>query len=115
MAVVRESTGRHFLLYTGASAPTREIIESFVNRTAIAQVFHDVREVWGTGQQQVWNLWSSVVAWHVTMWLHTLTGLCDWDREAPELVHREDSPWGRADRRPSHADCRKAMQAACLA
>lgn len=91
-----------------------EIIECFADRSAIEQVFHDVKEVWGSGQQQVRNLWANIAAWHVNLWLYTLTELWAWDRSAEDLVHREDSPWDRADRRPSHADRRKALQAACL-
>ncbi len=36
-------------------------------------------------------------------------------KPARELTHREDSPWDDPTRRPSHADRRKALQAACLA
>jgi hypothetical protein len=74
-----------------------------------------VKEVWGSGQQQVRNLFSNIATWHINLWLHTLVELWAWDREATELVHREDSPWDRTDRRPSHADRRNALQAVCLA
>ncbi|MEZ6067154.1 MAG: hypothetical protein R3B90_15945 [Planctomycetaceae bacterium] len=91
-----------------------EIIEC-ADRAAIEQVFHDVKEVWGSGQQQVRNLWANIAAWHVNLWLYTLVEPWAWDRPAAELVHREDSPWDRADRRvratPTAA---KALQAACL-
>jgi hypothetical protein len=33
-----------------------EIIEAFGDRAAIEQDFHDVKEVWGAGQQQVRNI-----------------------------------------------------------
>jgi hypothetical protein len=72
-----------------------------------------VKEVWGSGQQQVRNLFSNIATWHINLWLYTLVELWAWDREATELVHREDSPWDRTDRRPSHADSRNASQAAC--
>jgi len=35
-------------------------------------------------------------------------------QKAKQLTHRGDSPWDTAPRRPSHADRRKALQAACL-
>ena len=75
----------------------------------------DELQVWGSGQQQVRNLWANIACWHLNLWLHTLGELWAWDRPAAELVHRDDSPWDDAARRPSHADRRKALQAACLA
>jgi hypothetical protein len=80
----------------------------------IEQVFHDVKEVWGSGQQQVRNVWTNIGVWHLNLWLHTLVELWAWRRGKDELVQRADSPWDRRDRRPSHADRRKALQAACL-
>lgn len=84
-------------------------------RVCIEQVFHDVKEVWGSGQQQVRNLWSNIGCWHLNLWLHTLVELWAWTRSANQLAHRHDSPWDNAERRPSHADRHKALQAACLA
>jgi len=114
VVIVEESTGPQFFYCTEATASAREIIECFADRSAIEQVFHDLKEVWGSGQQQLRNLWSNIAAWHVNLWLYTLVELWAWDRETEELVHREDSPWDRADRRPSHADRRKALQTHCL-
>lgn len=115
VVIVRETTGPHFFYCTDTGASVREIVETFADRAAIEQVFHDVKEVWGSGQQQVRNLWANIAAWHLNLWLHTLVELWAWDRPAAELVHRDDSPWDDAARRPSHADRRKALQAACLA
>jgi hypothetical protein len=115
VVIVQEQTGPQFFYCTDVDASAREIIEAFADRSAIEQVFHDVKEVWGSGQQQVRNLLSSIGVWHVNLWLHTLVELWAWDRPAAELVHRADSPWDDSARRPSHADRRKALQAACLA
>ena len=115
VVIVQERTGPQFFFCTDADASVAEIIECFADRSAIEQVFHDVKEVWGSGQQQVRNLFSNIAVWHMGLWLHTLVELWAWDREANDLVHRDDSPWDRADRRPSHADRRKALQASCLA
>lgn len=115
VVIVREEAGPQCFYCSDVDASVREIIECFADRAAIEQVFHDVKEVWGSGQQQVRNLWANIAVWHVNLWLSTLVELWAWDRPAAELVHREDSPWDRADRRPSHADRRKAVQAACLA
>ena len=81
----------------------------------IEQVFHDVKEVWGSGQQQVRNVWANIGVWHLNLWMYTLVELWAWRRKASSLTHRDDSPWDTPDRRPSHADRRKALQAACLA
>ncbi|MFV0490039.1 MAG: transposase [Vibrio fluvialis] len=114
VVIVQESTGPQFFFCTDVNASVREIIECFADRSSIEQVFHDVKEVWGSGQQQVRNLWSNIAAWHINLWLHTLVELWAWNRQASDLVHRDDSPWDRADRRPSHADRRNALQAMCL-
>ncbi len=114
VVIVKESTGPQFFFCTDVNASVVEIIETFADRAAIEQVFHDVKEVWGSGQQQVRNLWTNLAVWHINMWSYTLTELWAWDRSPTELVHRHDSPWDDALRRPSHADRRKALQAACL-
>lgn len=115
VVIIQEATGPQFFYSTDTGASVREIVETFADRAAIEQVFHDVKEVWGSGQQQVRNLWANIAAWHLNLWLHTLVELWAWDRPTGELVHRHDSPWDDANRRPSHADRRKALQAACLA
>jgi hypothetical protein len=115
VVIVKETTGPQFFYCTDVNASVQEIIEAFADRAAIEQVFHDVKEVWGSGQQQVRNLWANIGVWHVNLWMHTLVELWAWRRTEKQLVHRDDSPWDRCERRPSHADRRKALQAACLA
>lgn len=115
VVIVKEPNGPQFFYCTDVTATVREIVEVFADRSAIEQVFHDVKEVWGSGQQQVRNLWSNIGVWHLNLWAHTLVELWAWTKSANELTHRDDSPWDDADRRPSHADRRKALQAACLA
>jgi hypothetical protein len=115
VVIVKEQTGPQFFYCTDVDASVQEIVEAFADRGAIEQVFHDVKEVWGSGQQQVRNLWTNIAAWHLNLWMHTLVELWAWRRNDSELVHRDDSPWDRDPRRPSHADRRKALQAACLA
>jgi hypothetical protein len=114
VVIVREKTGPEFFYCTETSASAADVLEAYADRAAIEQVFHDVKEVWGSGQQQVRNLWANIGAWHLNLWLHTLVELWAWNRPARELVHRDDSPWDDATRRPSHADRRKSLQAACL-
>jgi hypothetical protein len=87
-----------------------EIIEAFADRATIEQDFHDVKEVWGAGQQQVRNIWSNLAVYHLNLWMHTLVELWSWNRSHGALCDRSDSPWDDADRRPSHADRRKALR-----
>jgi Transposase DDE domain len=114
VVIVQEKTGPQFFFCTDVNASVKEIVETFADRSAIEQVFHDVKEVWGSGQQQVRNLWTNIAVWHMNLWLYTLVELWAWERSSEELVHREDSPWDDASRRPSHADRRNSLQAACL-
>ena len=115
VVIVKEKGGPAFFYCTDTSASVSEILEAYADRAAIEQVFHDVKEVWGSGQQQVRNLWTNIAVWHLNLWLHTLVELWAWNRPPEELVHRDDSPWDDAERRPSHADRRKSLQATCLA
>ena len=78
--------------------------------STIEQDFHDVKEVWGTGQQQVRNIWTNVAVYNLNLWMHTLVELWAWNRSGKQLVNRSDSPWDDAERRPSHADRRKALR-----
>jgi hypothetical protein len=114
VVIVKENASPQFFYCTDVNASVREIIEVFSDRASIEQVFHDVKEIWGSGQQQVRNLWSNIGVWHLNLWLYTLVELWAWNKPRTELTHREDSPWDDAERRPSHADRRKALQAACL-
>jgi hypothetical protein len=115
VVLVKEPHGPQFFYCSDVNANVCEIVEAFADRAAIEQVFHDVKEVWGAGQQQVRNVWANIAAWHLNLWLFTLVELWSWNKSAKELTHRDDSPWDDATRRPSHADRRKALQAECLA
>jgi len=94
---------------TDTSADVRDILESVAARWAIEEHFHDVKEVWGAGQQQVRNVWSNIACWHLNQWLFTLLELCSWDAERSTLIDRGDRPWDNPDRRPSHADRRRVL------
>ena len=95
---------------TDPNATAVEIIEAFADRATIEQDFHDVKEVWGAGQQQVRNIWTNLAVYHLNLWMHTLVELWSWGRPQDELCDRSLSPWDDADRRPSHADRRKALR-----
>ena len=94
---------------TDPSAEVRDILEAAAARWAIEEHFHDVKEVWGAGQQQVRNVWSNIGCWHLNQWLYTLVELCCWDRSQGELADRRERRWDNPDRRPSHADRRRCI------
>jgi hypothetical protein len=95
---------------TDPNATAVEIIEAFADRATIEQDFHDVKEVWGAGQQQVRNIWTNLAVYHLNLWMHTLVELWSWNQRHDELCDRRLSPWDDAERRPSHADRRKALR-----
>ncbi len=116
VVIVREKTGPRFFYCTDVQASVRAILEAFADRTAIEQVLYDVktaRRERGLGQRPAAGA----------------ARLDEHRRLAPQSVdaHAERTvglaplrdttgppqrlPLGR---RPSHADRRKALQAACL-
>ena len=46
------------------------ILETVADRSALEQVFHDVKEVHGAGQQQLRHVWANVGAWNLIGWWH---------------------------------------------
>jgi hypothetical protein len=110
VVIVKEDDGCQFFFSTNPDATPREVIETFADRAAIEQDFHDVKEVWGAGQQQVRNIWTNVATFNLNLWVHTLVECWAWNKPAAELCDRSDSPWDDPDRRPSHADRRKALR-----
>jgi len=92
---------------TDTSATVRDILEAVGARWAIEEHFHDVKEVWGAGQQQVRNVWSNIGCWHLNQWMYMLVELCCWDVDKSQLSDRTDRSWDNQDRRPSHADRRR--------
>jgi len=110
VVLVKEDSGYLPLFCTDPTASAVEILETFSDRATIEQDFHDVKEVWGAGQQQVRNIWTNVAVYNMNLWMHTLVELWSWDQSHEELCDRTDSPWDDAERRPSHANRRKALR-----
>lgn len=110
VVLVKEDHGCEFFFCTDADVTPRQIVETFADRASIEQDFHDVKEVWGAGQQQVRNIWSNIAVFNLNLWMHTLVECWAWNKPAEEIRHRGDSPWDDPDRRPSHADRRKALR-----
>jgi len=109
VVIVKEQHSWFPFFSTDPQATPREIIEAFADRATIEQDFHDVKEVWGTGQQQVRNIWTNIAVYHLNLWIHTLVELWAWNRRHAELCDRRGSPWDDPQRRPSHADRRKSL------
>ncbi|MGB6910096.1 MAG: transposase, partial [Methyloceanibacter sp.] len=110
VVLVREDHGWYAFFCTDVDASVVEILEAFADRATIEQDFHDVKEVWGSGQQQVRNIWTNLAVYNLNLWMHTLVELWAWDKSREQLVDRSDSPWDDAQRRPSHANRRKALR-----
>jgi hypothetical protein len=110
VVLVREPGGWLAFFCTDPKATAAQVLEAMADRGAIEQTFKDVKEVWGAGQQQVRNLYASVGAWAVNLALYSVVEAWAWGRAAAELVDRSRSPWDTDERRPSHADKRKALQ-----
>ena len=51
-----------------------------------------------------------MAVYNLNLWMHTLVELWAWSKSREQLVDRSDSPWDNADRRPSHANRRKALR-----
>lgn len=111
VVIVEEEDGNWLPFFsTDPNATVVEIIEAFADRATIEQDFHDLKEVWGTGQQQVRNIWTNVAVYHLNLWMHTLVELWCWNRSHAKLCDRRASPWDDPLRRPSHADRRNALR-----
>jgi Transposase DDE domain len=95
---------------TDPAASVADVLTAVADRASIEQAFHDLKEVWGVGQQQLRNVWANIGAFHLSLWLHTLAELWAWDRPEGKLIERTASPWDDPTRRPSHADRRRALQ-----
>jgi len=110
VVIVKEEHDWFPFFSTDPHATAMEIMEAFADRATIEQDFHDVKEVWGAGQQQVRNIWTNVAVYHLNLWMHTLVELWAWNRRHAELCDRSASPWDDPERRPSHADRRKSLR-----
>jgi hypothetical protein len=114
VVIVRETDHWEAFFCTDPTASAESILECFADRSSIEQVFHDIKEVWGAGQQQVRNLFTNLACYHLNLWMHTLVELWAWNKSASELCDRSLSPWDRLSRRPSHADRRNALRRCCF-
>ena len=113
VVLVREPDRWVAYFATDPELSVASILEAVADRGALEQVFHDVKEVHGAGQQQLRHVWANVGAWNLIMWWYTLVELWGWNRPQARLCDRSDSPWDKEARRPSHADrCRELRREA---
>ena len=110
VVLVKEAHGWYAFYCTDPDASVVDILEAFADRDTIEQDLHEVKEVWGSGHQQVRNIWTNLAVYNLNLGMHTLVELWAWNRTERQLVNRSDSPWDDADRRPSHANRRKALR-----
>ena len=64
VVLVKEDHGWYAFFCTDPNASVKEILEAFADLATIEQDFHDVKEVWGSGQQQVRNIWSNLAVYN---------------------------------------------------
>ena len=114
VVIVREDNGWLAYFCTAPSMTAEAILEAMADRGAIEQCFHDVKEVWGAGQQQVRNVYASIGAFTVNVVLYSVVEAWAWAWAEETLVDRSRCPWDSVARRPSHADKRKAVQGEIL-
>jgi hypothetical protein len=116
VVLVDEARGWLAFFCTDPTATVADILGLVADRFSLETAFRDVKEVVGAGQQQVRFVWANVGAFHLCLWSFTMTEAWAWGRGGEELVaHRAASPWDDPQRRPSHADKRRAWQRELLA
>jgi hypothetical protein len=115
VVLVAEPTGWVAFFCTDAAASVEAILATVADRFALETAFRDCKEVIGAGQQQVRFVWANIGAFHLCLWTFTMTEAWAWRRSEEELVVRAASPWDDPDRRPSHADKRRAWRRDLLA
>src|SRR5262249_57503761 len=72
------------------------------------------KERWGGGRREGWKGYGSVGEFAVNLLWYSLVEAWAWERAEEALVDRSRSPWDAQERRPSHADKRKALQGEVL-
>lgn len=110
VVIVQEEGGWLPLFCTDPEASVVEILEGAADRGSIEQTNKDVKEVWGAGQQQLRNVDANEGAFNLNGWMYSMVEAWAWEKTEKELVDRSASPWDEQERRPSHAEKRKALQ-----
>jgi hypothetical protein len=114
VVLVQESDSWVAFFSTNPHASVVAILEGAADRGALEETFKDEKEVWGSGQQQLRNVYANIGAFNLNAWMYTMTEAWAWEKADEELVDRSRCPWDDPTRRPSHADKRKALQCEVL-
>ncbi len=116
VVLVDEPKGWVAFFCTDPEATVADILGLVSDRFSLETGFRDLKQVVGVGRQQVRSVASNVGCFHLCAWSFTMAEIWAWDRKARALVaHRSASPWDDPNRRPSHADKRRAWQQELLA
>jgi hypothetical protein len=110
VVLVDEPDGWVAFFCTDLNASVAEILATVADRFALETTFRDCKEIAGAGQQQVRFVWANIGAFHICLWTFTMTEAWAWSQPEDELVDRSASPWDDPNRRPSHADKRRAWR-----
>ena len=111
VVILKEAEGKwRAFLCSDAGASVEAIVQAILDRWAIEQNYHDLKEVERVGEVQLRRVWANVGAMNLGLWVHTLIEVWAWGRSAASLSDRCDRPWDDAARRPSHADRRRALR-----
>ena len=110
VVLVKETRGWIAFFCTNPDASVADVLEAVADRFSLETAFRDVKEVVGAGQQQVRFIGANIGAFHLCLWTYTMTEAWAWSRPDHELAERSASPWDDANRRPSHADKRRAWR-----
>jgi hypothetical protein len=110
VVLVHEADAWRAYFCTDVQASVAAVLSAVADRFAVETAFRDLKEVWGAGQQQLRNLFANVGAFHLNLWLATLVEAWAWGRPKGRLVDRRACPWDDPERRPAHADRRRAAQ-----
>jgi DDE superfamily endonuclease len=110
VVLVKEEEGWLAYFCSDATASVTSILEAVADRTGEEQVFCDIKEVEGAGQQQLRDYHANVGAFHWNLWGYSLVEGWAWEKPTEEICDRSQAPWDQQERRPSHRDKRKALQ-----
>ncbi len=114
VVLIKEEDGWRAHFCTDPEASVVAILEAVADRTGEEQVFCDLKEVEGAGQQQVRDYYANVGAFHWNLWEYSLVEGWAWEKPTEEICDRSQAPWDQEERRPSHRDKRKALQGEVL-
>jgi hypothetical protein len=116
VVLVDDPRGWRAYVCTDPAAGVADILGLVADRFSLEITFREVKQIVGAGQQQTRFHWANVGAFHVCLWTVTATEGWAWHRDEESLTgRREQSPWDKEPRRPSHADKRRAWTREILA